>query len=110
ADPLISRNAEALHQAADASEVRCLDADLSERMVALIKERRKQGTSLGGMWEVVITGLPEGLGSYTHWDRKLDARLAAAVLGTQAMKGVEFGMGFEMGTRPGHEVHDEISW
>ncbi len=110
ADPLIEQNAEALHQAADASEVRCLDPTLSERMVALIKERRKQGTSLGGMWEVVVTGLPEGLGSYTHWDRKLDARIAAAVLGTQAMKGIEFGLGFEMGMRPGHEVHDEISW
>jgi len=110
ADPLAVNGAERLGDAADASEVRCLDAALTDRMVELIKVRRKEGTSLGGMYEILVTGLPAGLGSYAHWDRKLDGQLAAAILGTQAMKGVEFGMGFEMGTRPGHEVHDEITW
>jgi len=110
ADALAATGAERLGDAADGSEVRCLDASLNARMVELIKVRRKEGTSLGGMYEIIVTGLPAGLGSYTHWDRKLDGQLAAAILGTQAMKGVEFGMGFEMGTRPGHEVHDEITW
>ncbi len=110
ADPLTSQGAERLSDAADASDVRCLDPKLTQQMVDLIKVRRKEGTSLGGIYEIVVTGLPAGLGSYTHWDRKLDGQLAAAILGTQAMKGVEFGMGFEMGERPGHEVHDEITW
>jgi len=110
ADSLAATGAERLGDAADASEVRCLDPNLTDQMVERIKVRRKEGTSLGGMYEILVTGLPAGLGSYTHWDRKLDGQLAAAILGTQAMKGVEFGMGFEMGTRPGHEVHDEITW
>lgn len=110
ADPLAAVSAEHLADAADRSDVRCLDPDLSRRMVDLIKVRRKEGTSLGGIYEILVTGLPAGLGSYGHWDRKLDGRLAAAILGTQAMKGVEFGMGFEAGERPGHDVHDEITW
>ena len=110
ADPLAAVSAEHLADAADRSDVRCLDPDLTRRMVDLIKTRRKEGTSLGGIYEILVTGLPAGLGSYGHWDRKLDGRLAAAILGTQAMKGVEFGMGFESGERPGHEVHDEITW
>lgn len=110
ADTLAAVHAEHLADAADRSDVRCLDPDLSAQMVDLIKVRRKEGTSLGGVYEIVVTGLPAGLGSYTHWDRKLDGQLAAVILGTQAMKGVEFGMGFETGERPGHEVHDEITW
>ncbi len=109
ADPAALSGAEALGNQADESDVRCLDPHLTKQMVELIKVRRKEGTSLGGVYEIVVTGLPAGLGSYTHWDRKLDGQLAAAILGTQAMKGVEFGMGFEMGARPGHEVHDEIT-
>ena len=60
------------------------------------------------MYEIIVTGLPVGLGSYTHWDKKLDGLIAQAIMGTQAMKGVEIGLGFESGARPGHEVHDEI--
>lgn len=110
ADPLMEQGAETIFRQADESEVRCLDADLSEQMREEIKIRRKEGYSLGGHYEIVVTGLPEGLGSHVHWDRKLEGQLAQAIMGTQAMKGVEIGLGFETGHRPGHEVHDEITW
>lgn len=108
-DELISKGAHHLYEAADKSDVRCLDENLSAQMREEIIKRRKEGSSLGGIYEIVVTGLPEGLGSYVHWDKKLDGRLAQAILSTQAMKGVEFGLGFESGHKPGHEVHDEIS-
>lgn len=109
-DPLTEKGAEAIYQAADESDVRCLNEDLSAEMREEIKKRRKEGSSLGGIYEIVITGLPVGLGSYVHWDRKLDGQLAQVIMGTQAMKGVEIGMGFESGHLPGHEVHDEITY
>jgi len=110
ADPLTMNGAQLLGDTADQSEVRCLDADLTEKMVDVIKRRRKEGTSLGGVYEIIITGVPPGLGSFVHWDRKLDGMIAHAIMGTQAMKGVEIGMGFETGSRTGFEVHDEITW
>jgi chorismate synthase len=110
ADPLAGNGAENLGRTADTSEVRCLDGELTGRMVEEIKERRKEGSSLGGIYEIVVTGLPAGLGSYVHWDRKLEGLLAQAVMSTQAMKGVEIGLGFEAGKRHGHQVHDEITW
>lgn len=109
ADPLAEQGAEKIYQAADESDVRCLDEKLSGEMREEIKKRRKEGSSLGGIYEIVITGLPVGLGSYVHWDRKLDGMLAQAIMSTQAMKGVEIGLGFESGHKPGHEVHDEIT-
>lgn len=108
-DPLTEKGAEAIYKAADESDVRCLNEDLSAEMREEIKKRRKEGSSLGGIYEIVITGLPVGLGSYVHWDRKLDGQLAQVIMGTQAMKGVEIGLGFESGYLPGHEVHDEIT-
>ncbi|TVQ69036.1 MAG: chorismate synthase [Balneolaceae bacterium] len=110
ADPLLRDGAEQLAGTADASEVRCLDEGLTAQMVEEIKKRRKAGSSLGGIYEIVVTGLPAGLGSYVHWDRKLEGLLAQAVMSTQAMKGVEIGLGFEAGKRHGHQVHDEITW
>jgi len=107
---LIDAGGEKLFREADKSEVRCLDPKLTEQMVDHIKKKRKQGSSLGGIYEIVITGVPAGLGSYVHWDRKLDGLLAQAILSTQAMKGVQVGLGFEAGKLSGHEVHDEISW
>ena len=106
----ISRGAESIYKDADSSEVRCLDASLSDQMVEEIKKYRKKGSSLGGSYEIVVTGLPPGLGSYTHWDHRIEGKLSQAVMGTQAMKGVEIGLGFESGRRPGHEVHDEITY
>ena len=107
-DPIAEKGAETVYKTADESEVRCLDPNLTEQMVDEIKKYRKAGSSLGGVYEIVITGVPVGLGSFTHWDKKLDGMIAQAIMGTQAMKGVEIGLGFESGERPGHEVHDEI--
>lgn len=108
ADPLIHNGAEQLFQKADESDVRALDSGLSDKMREEIKMRRKEGTSLGGIYEIIVTGLPAGLGSYVHWDRKIDGQLAQAIVSTQAMKGVEIGLGFEAGKSRGHDVHDEI--
>jgi chorismate synthase len=77
-------------------------------MIGEIDLVRKEGDTLGGVVEVVVYGLPPGLGSFTHWDRRLDARLAAAIMGIQAMKGVEIGDGFTTARRRGSQAHDEI--
>jgi len=92
----------------DADPVRCAHAETSELMVAEIDAAKKDGDTLGGVVEVVVHGLPPGLGSHVHWDRRLDARLAAALMGIQAIKGVEVGDGFETARRRGSEAHDEI--
>lgn len=109
-DPMLDDGAETIFKQADESPVRCLDEELTQQMRDLIIKRRKEGSSLGGHWEVVVTGLPAGLGSFVHWDRKLDGQLAQAIIGTQAMKGVEIGQGFEAGRRHGQVVHDEITY
>lgn len=92
----------------DADPVRCLDADASKAMVAEIDQAHKDGDTLGGVVEVLAYGVPVGLGSHVHWDRRLDARLAAALMGIQAIKGVEVGDGFELARVPGSKAHDEI--
>jgi len=94
--------------AVDASEVRCFDPGTAERMVAAIDTAKDANDTLGGVIEVLAYGLPPGLGSHVHYDRKLDARLAGACLSVQAMKGVEFGDGFDLAARPGSRAHDEI--
>ncbi|MFE4972983.1 chorismate synthase [Kitasatospora sp. NPDC056651] len=92
----------------DEDPVRCLDADASKAMVAEIDQAHKDGDTLGGVVEVLAYGVPVGLGSHVHWDRRLDARLAAALMGIQAIKGVEVGDGFELARVPGSKAHDEI--
>jgi chorismate synthase len=92
----------------DADPVRCLDADASKAMVAAIDQAHKDGDTLGGVVEVVVHGLPPGLGSHVHWDRRLDSRLAGALMGIQAIKGVEVGDGFDVAATPGSLAHDEI--
>ena len=93
---------------AEKSEVRCPDEATSEKMVARIREAKHKGDTLGGIFEVVVTNPPLGLGSYAQWDRRLTGRLAMALMSIQAMKGVEVGMGFEAAQRFGSEVHDDI--
>ncbi|MGH7926729.1 MAG: chorismate synthase [Candidatus Binatia bacterium] len=93
---------------AEESPVRTADSAAEELMIALIEECKKEGNTLGGIFEVVVLGLPPGLGSHTQWDRKLDGRLAQALMSIQAIKGVEIGLGFEMARRRGSQVHDEI--
>lgn len=97
-----------LLEKAEKSPVRCPDEDASGKMVRLIDKAVKEGNSLGGIFEVFVTGLPVGLGSHVHWDRKLDGRLAQAVMSIQAIKGVEIGLGFDMAKHFGSEVMDEI--
>ncbi|MBF4569262.1 chorismate synthase [Plantibacter sp. VKM Ac-2880] len=94
--------------ALDTDPLRCFDAATSERMVAEVDAAKKDGDTLGGIVEVLAYGLPPGLGSYVHWDRRLDARLAAALMGIQAIKGVEVGDGFLTTTRRGSAAHDEL--
>jgi chorismate synthase len=93
---------------AEASEVRCPDEEAAGRMRAAIDAARQAGDSLGGVFFVVATGVPVGLGSHVHWDRRLDARLAAAVISIPAIKGVDIGPAFENARRPGTQVHDEF--
>jgi chorismate synthase len=93
---------------AEESPVRAADKEAEERMIALIEECKKEGNTLGGIFEVVVLGLPPGLGTHAQWDLKLDGRLAQALMSIQAIKGVEIGLGFEMARRRGSEVHDEI--
>jgi len=96
--------------AVDESPVRCFDPAAEEAMVEAIKAAAKDGDSLGGVVEVLAYGVPVGLGSHVHWDRKLDALLAQALMSIQAVKGVEIGDGFEVAGRRGSEAHDPISW
>jgi chorismate synthase len=94
--------------AVDADPVRCLDPEASAAMVAEIDAAKKDGDTLGGVVEVVVHGLPPGLGSHAHWDRRLDARLAGALMSIQAIKGVEVGDGFALAATRGSMAHDEI--
>jgi chorismate synthase len=93
-----------------ASSVRSLDPEAAEKMVEAIDQAKKDGDSIGGVVEVYVEGLPAGIGSYVHYDRKLDGRIAGAVSSINAFKGVEFGIGFEAARLPGSQVHDEIVW
>lgn len=96
--------------AVDASSVRCFDADVEAAMVSEIEAAAKEGDSLGGVVEVLAYGVPVGLGSHVHWDRKLDGLLAQALMSIQAVKGVEIGDGFEVAGRRGSAAHDPIVW
>lgn len=99
---------DALFKNAEGSEVRCPDRAASLSMIEKIDRARKAGDSLGGVFEVAVTGVPPGLGSHVQWDRKLDGILARALMSIQAIKGVEVGAGFRAASAPGSEVHDEI--
>lgn len=92
----------------DASPVRCFDPAVSKRMVELIDRVGADGDSLGGIVEVIVYGVPVGLGSHVHWDRKIDGRLAQALMAVPAIKAVEIGDGVELAARPGSQAHDEI--
>jgi chorismate synthase len=98
-----------LNEVSDASPLRTLDADAEARMIERIDAAKRAGNTLGGICEVVVDGLPVGLGSHVSWDRKLDGRIGAAILSIPAVKGVEIGMGFQAARVHGSEVHDEIS-
>src|SRR5699024_8328446 len=94
----------------EASPVRVLDRTVEQEMMDRIDQAKKDGDSIGGVCEVYVEGMPAGIGSYVHYDRKLDAKLAGAVMSINAFKGAEVGMGFEAARKNGSEVHDEILW
>jgi chorismate synthase len=97
-----------IRERSEASEVRCVDPEAEKKMIAAVDEAKSQGDTLGGVFEIVATGCPIGLGSHVQWDRKLDANIARALMSIQAIKGVEVGLGFEAARRFGSQVHDEI--
>jgi len=101
---------EKLKEITENSPVRCLDEEAGLEMMKAIDEAKANGDSIGGVVEVIVEGMPIGVGSYVHYDRKLDAKLAAAIMSINAFKGVEIGIGFEAAKMPGSEVHDEIIW
>ncbi|MCJ0931007.1 chorismate synthase [Virgibacillus halodenitrificans] len=92
------------------SPVRVLDKDVEQEMMDAIDQAKQEGDSIGGVVEVYVEGVPAGVGSYVHFDRKLDSRIAGSVVSINAFKGVEFGLGFEAAKRNGSKVHDEIAW
>ncbi|MUK87272.1 chorismate synthase [Ornithinibacillus sp. L9] len=94
----------------EASPVRTLDKNVEQQMMDAIDQAKKDGDSIGGVTEVCVEGMPAGIGSYVHYDRKLDSRIAGSVVSINAFKGVEFGIGFEAARKNGSEVHDEILW
>jgi len=101
---------EEINARADRSPVRCLDPEAEAEMIARIDKAAARGDSVGGVFEVVATGVPPGLGSYVHWDRRLDGEIAQALMSIPGVKGVEIGLGFSAAERWGSEVQDEILW
>jgi chorismate synthase len=97
-----------INERADASQVRILDNSIEDKMIEHIRNAKQNGDTLGGVIEIIIRNIPPGLGSYVHWDKKLDSLLSAALISIQAVKGVEFGSGFRAAELPGSEFHDEI--
>ncbi len=97
-----------IRRLSDKSDLRCIDSEAAHKMKSRIDRAAKEGDSLGGIFEVKTSGVPVGLGSHVHYDRKLNSRLAGAIMSIQAIKGVEIGSGFESARRPGSDVHDEI--
>ena len=109
AAPVANITADELIELSDESPVRCADQEATEKIIALIDSAKKRGDTLGGVFEVIAFGLPVGLGSYVHWDRKIDGRIGQAILSINAIKGVEIGMGFAAAATPGSQVHDEFA-
>ena len=104
------KDAKTIREIVENDAVYCADPEATGKMTDLIDQTKKNGDSIGGTVEVIVEGMPAGIGSYVHYDRKLDAKIAGAVMSINAFKGVEFGLGFEMARRPGSQIHDEILW
>ncbi|MCA1320746.1 chorismate synthase [Bacillus tianshenii] len=110
ANPSPIKSLQVLKDVTEASPVRCFDKNVEQEMMDAIDTAKQNGDSIGGVVEVIVEGMPSGVGSYVHYDRKLDGKLAAAIMSINAFKGVEFGVGFEAARLPGSQVHDEIAW
>ena len=101
---------EELNELADKSPVRCLNKKTEKEMVKTIDRAKKQGDSVGGIFEIIATGMPYGLGAYTQWDRKLQSKITSLMMSVNAYKAIEIGSGFNAGVKFGSEIHDEIGW
>jgi chorismate synthase len=101
---------EKLNAKVDSSPVRCLDQNVENKMISIIDKAKLEGDSVGGVFEIIATGLPYGLGSYTQWDKKLHARISESIMSINAFKGIEIGTGFSQAGKFGSEIHDEIGW
>ncbi len=110
ANPTPYSSIKELQQISEDSPVRCLDKEVEQSMMDAIDQAKKNGDSIGGVVEVIVEGMPVGVGSYVHYDRKLDAKLAGAIVSINAFKGAEIGIGFEAAHLFGSQVHDEIAW
>lgn len=110
AEPQPIINLDDLKAQTEASPVRCYDKKVEQEMMDAIDTAKENGDSIGGIVEVIVEGVPAGVGSYVHYDRKLDAKVAASIMSINAFKGVEFGVGFQAASLPGSKVHDEIAW
>lgn len=110
AEPQPIINLDDLKAQTEASPVRCYDKKVEQEMMDAIDTAKENGDSIGGIVEVIVEGVPAGVGSYVHYDRKLDAKVAASIMSINAFKGVEFGVGFQAARLPGSKVHDEIAW
>ena len=105
-----SISTEELNELADKSPVRCLNKKMEKAMVETIDSAKKKGDSVGGIFEIIATGMPYGLGAYTQWDRKLQAKITSLMMSVNAYKAIEIGSGFNAGAKFGSEIHDEIGW
>jgi len=101
---------DAMNERADVSPVRCLDDNTEKEMINVIDDAKKAGDSVGGVFEVIATGVPYGLGSYTQWNNKLQARISTMMMSINAFKGIEIGSGFKSASQFGSNVHDEIGY
>jgi len=101
---------ETLSNQVDQSPVRCMDKNVEKEMINTINQAKNEGDSLGGIFEIIATGIPYGLGSYNQWDRKLQVKITECIMSINAFKGIEIGLGFKQANRFGSEVHDEIDW
>jgi chorismate synthase len=110
ANSIAYESIEELIEMTENSSVRCFDREAEDKMKKAIDTAKANGDSIGGVVEVIVEGVPPGIGSYVHYDRKLDAKIAGAIVSINAFKGVEIGMGFEAARKPGSQVHDEILW
>lgn len=110
AKEVLIENLDELKQITENSAVRCADKNAEEKMKEVIDLAKTNGDSIGGIVEVIVKGMPPGVGSYVHYDRKLDSKIAGAIISINAFKGVEFGIGFDAARIPGSQVHDEILW
>jgi len=101
---------EKLSNQVDQSPVRCMDKNVEKEMINAINKAKNEGDSLGGIFEIIATGIPYGLGNYNQWDRKLQVKITECIMSINAFKGIEIGLGFEQANKFGSEVHDEIDW